>query len=84
MEFLNRLVIPQSAENLTLLRYILVLALILFLPYLAFLKGITLYSVAFNFLGRKKGNENHIRFSKDLIDIVTFTKSIAIVLGIIP
>ncbi|MCU7490249.1 MAG: cytochrome c [Ignavibacteria bacterium] len=84
MEFLNRLVIPQSAENLTLLRYILVLALILFLPYLAFLKGITLYSVAINFLGRKKGNENHIRFSKDLIDIVTFTKSIAIVLGIIP
>ncbi|MGE5431841.1 MAG: c-type cytochrome [Syntrophomonadaceae bacterium] len=84
MEFLNRLVIPQSAENLTLLRYILVLALVLFLPYLAFLKGISLYSVAFNLIGRKKGNENYIRFSKDLIDIVTFTKSIALVLGIIP
>lgn len=84
MEFLNRLVIPQSAENLTLLRYILILALVLFLPYLAFLKGISLYSVVFNLWGRKRGSENYLRFSKDLIDIVTFNKSIALVLGIIP
>lgn len=84
MEFLNRLVIPQSAENLMLLRYILILALVLFLPYLAFLKGISLYSVAFNLWGRKKENEDYLRFSKDLIDMVTFNKSIALVLGIIP
>ncbi|MCU7497343.1 MAG: c-type cytochrome [Ignavibacteria bacterium] len=84
MEFLNRLVIPQSAENLELLRYILILALVLLLPYLAFLKGVSLYSVAFNLLGRRNGNENYLRFSKDLIDVVTFNKSIALVLGIIP
>ncbi|HEX2865451.1 MAG TPA: cytochrome c [Ignavibacteriales bacterium] len=84
MEFLNRLVIPQSAENLTLLRYILILALVLFLPYLAFLKGISLYSVVLNLWGRKKENKDYLRFSKDLIDLVTFSKSIAIVLGIVP
>ncbi|MCF8240787.1 MAG: c-type cytochrome [Melioribacteraceae bacterium] len=84
MEFLDKLVLPQSEHHLHLLEYILMLTLILFLPYLSALTGSTLLSVWFNKKGRRSGDAKYLRFSKSLIDLVTFNKSITFGLGIIP
>ena len=84
MEFFDKLVIPQSAENLILLKYLLGLALILLLPYLGFLLTSIFYSVFYNVAGRKQNNQNYIRFSKDIINLASSGKIASIGLGVLP
>jgi len=84
MEFLNNLAIPQSQHHLELLSYLLILTYIILMPYLALLLGSTFLSVLFNRKGRVYNNSIYIKFSKDLIDLVTINKSASFALGIIP
>lgn len=84
MNFLDKMVIPQSLENLILLKYILTLALIIFLPFVGLLLISSFVSLFFNLVGRKYLKEHYIKFSKEIIDIVAASKSILLVLGVIP
>lgn len=84
MEFLDKLVIPQSAENLLLLNYLQALAQMIFLIYAGVLFGSTIFSVYFNISGKKSGNEKYLNLSKDMIDLITSQKSFAFGLGIVP
>lgn len=84
MNFFDNLVIPQSEGSLHLLNYMLKLALILFLPYIGFLNGASIYSLIFNIIGRAKNNNDYVRFSKELIDMTFFRKGILLTLGILP
>ncbi|MGE5679889.1 MAG: c-type cytochrome [Bacillota bacterium] len=84
MNFLDKLVIPQSLENLILLKYILTLALIIFLPFIGILLVSSCLSVFYNLAGRKKGNEYYLRFSKEIIDIIAVNRSVVVVLGVVP
>ncbi|MFA3782055.1 c-type cytochrome [Melioribacteraceae bacterium 4301-Me] len=84
MEFLDKLVIPQSAEHMVLLKYLLVLTFILFISYFSLLFGSAILSIYFNRKAQKENNHKFSLFAKDLIDLVTFNKSVPFGLGFIP
>jgi cytochrome c551/c552 len=84
MDFLDQLVIPPSANHVLLLRYVLVISMLLFVPYLGMVLGASFYSVIFKRMGRKQGNSLYARFAKDIIEKLTITKNAEITLGIIP
>ncbi len=57
MDLLENLVIPATTQHLALLKVILVLALLIFLPFFGMLLGGTGFSVIFNAYGRKIKNK---------------------------
>ncbi len=84
MEILENIALPQSPLHIELLSYLIVLTLLLLLPYISVLFGSTLLSIMFNRKGRVYANNTYIKFSKKLIDLVTFNKSAAISFTVIP
>ena len=84
MDLLDNSVLPQSAHHMVLLRYLLSLTFILFFLYASVLFGSLLYSLYFRRKGEKSGEKKYKRFSKELIDQVTFNKVIAIAFGVVP
>ncbi|HSD62456.1 MAG TPA: hypothetical protein VLB50_01625, partial [Ignavibacteriaceae bacterium] len=84
MNFLDKLVIPQSAEHIQLLHYLLMLILFLFIPFISIVFGATLLSLYYKIKGLSESNVLYIRFSKDVIETLTINKSVGIILGIIP
>lgn len=84
MDFLDKLVLPQSAHHMVLIKYLLVLANILLVPYLSVLTGSLIFSIFFKRRAERSNNPHSYRFSKELVDLVTFNKSVAFALGIVP
>jgi cytochrome c len=84
MEFLDNLVLPQSAEHIALLHYMTLLVLFLFLPFISIILGGSTLSLIYKRRGEKEENSNFTRFSKDIIDICTINKSTGVILGIVP
>lgn len=84
MNFLDKLVLPQSAEHVQLLHYLLMLILFLFIPFISVVFGSTILSLFYKIKGIHESNELDIKFSKDVIETLTINKSIGIILGIIP
>ncbi len=84
MEFLDNLVLPQSAEHIELLHYMLILVLFLFIPFISVILGGTSLSLYYRRKGLEAGNPVYLRFAKDIIDLLTINKSMGIILGIIP
>lgn len=84
MDFLDKLVLPQSSEHIQLLHYILILIQFLFIPFISILFVGTVLSIYFRNKGFTEGNKEYLLFSKNLIDTVTINKSIGIILGIVP
>lgn len=82
MDFLDSLVMPQSAHHMILLKFLLVLTYLLFLPYISVLLGSTIYSVV---LKRKAAkNPEYLAASKHIVDVATGAKSFVFIFGIIP
>ncbi len=82
MDLLDNLVLPQSAHHMVLLKYLLVLTYIILIPYLSVLFGSFGLSL---FLERKADkSEKYYRFAKELIDQITFNKSVSFALGVVP
>jgi len=84
MDFIQDLIVPPSANHVLLLKYILSIALLLFLPYTGMLMGSTLISVYFNRRGYKENNKVYLRFAKDIIEKLTIGKNAHYALGILP
>jgi len=84
MDLLDQSVLPQSSHHMLLLRYLLGLTYFLFLPYVSILFGSLCYSLFFRRKADKSGDKIYKRFSKDLIDLITFNKSVGFALGIVP
>jgi cytochrome c len=84
MDFLDKLVLPQSKEHIELLHYMLILILFLFIPFMSIIFGGSALSIYFKVRGKNESNNNYLRFSKDIIELVTINKSVGIVLGIVP
>lgn len=82
MDFLDNLVLPQSEHHMVLLKYLLVLTYIILLPYLSILFSSLILSLYYE----KKGlhGNKYYRFSKELIDQITFNKSVSFALGVVP
>lgn len=84
MDFLDKLVIPATAPHLYLLKVMLVLSLIIFIPFFGMLLGGTAFSVIFNAYGRKIKNALFIRLAKDIIDKLAINRFVGVGLGVIP
>lgn len=84
MDLLENLVIPATTQHLELLKVILVLAMLIFLPFFGMLLGGTGFSVIFNAYGRKIKNKLFIRLAKDIIDKLAINRFVGLGLGVIP
>lgn len=84
MDFLNNLVIPATTQHLNLLKIILVLSMMIFLPFFGMLFGGTAFSMIFNAYGRKNNKPLFIRFAKDIIDKLAINRFVGVGLGVIP
>lgn len=82
MDFLDNLVLPQSGHHMVLLKYLLVLTYIILLPYLSILFSSLVLSLYYE----KKGlqHSKYYRFAKELIDQITFNKSVSFAFGVVP
>lgn len=84
MEFLDKLVLPQSAEHIQLLHYMLMLVLFLFIPFISLVFGGTFLSYTFRKKFNKTGDKTFLRFAKDSIQLLTVNSYIGLILGIVP
>jgi len=84
MEFLNNFVLPQSAEHIELLHYMLLIVLFLFIPFISIVFGGIFLSVVYKFKANKYNNNFYLRLSKDVAEITTINKSSGFIFGIIP
>ena len=80
----DQLAIPPSANHVLLLKYILTISMILFLPYLGMIMGASTLSVYFRRKYISTGNKIYSTFSKDILEKLTLSKHALIALGIIP
>lgn len=84
MEFIDRLVIPLSEHHVLLIRYMLIISLVMFIPYLGMVLGATFLSTRYAKKGIHEGNKNYTRFAKDVIEKLTITQGAEFALGSIP
>lgn len=84
MNFFDKIVIPPSANHILVLKYILTLSLLLFIPYLGMTMGASFFSVYFSRKAKRTGNSLYASFAKDILEKLTFSKHAIIALGIIP
>lgn len=84
MEFLDNLVLPQSAEHIVLLHYMLILVLAIFVPFISIVFGGTFASIHYGKKFRKTKTLYYKKFSKDVIEYVTVNNGVGVIFGIIP
>ena len=84
MDFLDKLVLPQSAEHIELLHYMLILLLALFVPFISIIFGGTFASIHYGKKFRKTKTLYYKKFSKDVIEYVTVNNGVGVILGIVP
>ena len=84
MEFLEKFVIPQSAEHLHLLHYLVMLVMFLFIPFISMILGGTFLSLFYRNKGIKENNSSLLRFAKEIIEIVTVNKGLGVYLVLSP
>ncbi len=84
MEFLDKIVLPQSSEHIQLLHYLLILIQFLFIPFIGMVLGGTTLSLYFKRKGLNEDNNHYLRFAKDIIELVTVNKGTGVIIGIAP
>lgn len=84
MDFLDKLVLPQSLEHIALLHYMAILILFLFVPYISLVIGGTIISLYAKRKGKNDENGLYTKLSKEVIAFTTFTKGAGVGLGVIP
>jgi len=84
MDFLKNMALPQSAEHIELLHYLLVLILFIFIPFISMIFGGTGLSLYLKRKEKKDLDENSRKLAKDLIEIVTINKNVGLILGLVP
>jgi cytochrome c len=82
MEFLDNLVLPQSAEHIELLHYMLTLILFLFIPFISVVFGGTILSYLYKRKFNKEGKKEFLLFAKDTIKILPVNSSVGLILGV--
>ncbi len=84
MNFLDKLVIPESSEHLTLLRYLLVLVTIFFVTYASIALIASTFSVIFDRSARKNGIKHYSKFAQDLADLAAPSKGFVYAMAVLP
>jgi heme/copper-type cytochrome/quinol oxidase subunit 2 len=84
MEFLNNFILPQSAEHIELLHYMLLIVLFLFIPFISIVFGGIILSVVYRRKGERENNKFYLRLAKEIAEITTINKSVGFILGVAP
>lgn len=84
MNFFDELIIPPTENHVLVLKYMLLLSLMLFVPYLGMVMGGSYLSVRYGKKSVKTGNKMYARFAKEVLEKLTIVKNAEIALGIIP
>ncbi|GJQ33605.1 MAG: hypothetical protein HBSAPP04_24440 [Ignavibacteriaceae bacterium] len=84
MEFLDKLVLPQSLEHIQLLHYMMMLVLFLYIPFTGLLMGSISLSLWFKRKARVTGNPLYLKLSSDIIRTATFKKTAGFILAMLP
>ncbi len=84
MEFLKDIALPQSAEHIQLLHYMLIMILFLFIPFISAVFGGTALSVFYKKQEKIDLDESYRKFSQDIIELVTINKNVGFILGLVP
>ncbi len=84
MNFIDKFVIPPSANHILVLKYILIISMLLFIPYLGMVMGASFLSVYFKRKAKSTGRKLYLDFGRDVLDKLTFSKHAMAALGVIP
>lgn len=84
MEFLDKLVLPQSAEHIELLHYMLTLVQIIFVPFISLVFGGTFASIYYGKKFRRTKTLYYKKFSKEVVEYLTANPGVGIILGLVP
>lgn len=83
MNFLEALLIPPSVEHVVIAKYSILILSLLFVPYISILVGSTLFSLIMTVRAKTEGNPMFARFGGDMMQTLTGTTGLAIILGIL-
>ncbi|MGO9481757.1 MAG: c-type cytochrome [Candidatus Kryptoniota bacterium] len=84
MNFLSRLVFPESGERLELLRYLLVIVALIFVTYASIVLIASTVSAIADSWGRNKGEKSFSRFARDLADLAVPSGGSIFAMAVIP
>jgi len=74
----------MSPDTFLVLRYLLIAALLLYLPFLGIVIAGSAASLALNFFGREDRDEGALRLSREWIEAVTVNRWVLLLLGLLP
>ncbi|HAM33563.1 MAG TPA: hypothetical protein DDX05_02675 [Deltaproteobacteria bacterium] len=82
---MNPLALPPalSPDTFLLLRYLLIAALLLYLPFLGIVIAGSAASLVLNFFGRENRDERSLRLSREWIEAVTVHRWVLLLLGLL-
>ncbi len=83
---MNPLALPPalSPDTFLLLRYLLITALLLYLPFLGIVIAGSAASLVLNFFGRENRDDRSLRLSREWIEAVTLNRWALLLLGLLP
>ncbi len=84
MEWLKNIALPQSAEHIDLLHYMLVISLFIFTSFCSIILWGTILSIHSKLKSNKNLESKHNKFAKDVIQIVLVNKHIGLMFCILP
>jgi len=87
MGIFDSLTIPLSTNHLLLVKYILTISLLVFIPFLGMVIGAAFISVYFSGKGKGSGSgisQQFERFSRDVLERLTITKYASFAMGVLP
>ena len=84
MDFLKSIALPQSADHIELLHYLLIILLFIFIIFISMIFSGTWLSLHFKKKERIELDNNYKKIAKDLIELVTVNKNIGLIFGLMP
>jgi cytochrome c len=84
MNFLENIALPQSAEHIELLHYLLIILMVIFIPFVSLIFGGTWLSIHFKKKEKIEADNNYKKLSRDIIELVTVNKNVGLILGLMP
>lgn len=84
MELVDKFIISPSVNQLSLSTYIILLSLLIQLPYMSLLLGLSCFSVFFRALGLVDGEPTYLRFSEMLPRTIIFNRYVVLMFGLVP
>ena len=84
MEIFNRFVVPPTSEHLELLRYLLMLASLILMPYLGIVIGSTAVSLFLRLRDKDEPNPTYAEVAKRLMEMAVPSRTAVLVFGVLP